>query len=217
MHIHLSLALAIFVQELPLVVVLVVLMAKWNWWRGAGFVAPRWRALWLLWVPAFFVVSQLSALSSFVARHEIGSIVMAAITACAVGFVEESWFRGLLFGALERRGVIFAAIVSSVVFGLFHSSWLVSGATPARTLSEIGVAFALGIMFAAGRYRTNSIWPVIALHALTDFPGLLLTKHQILNGGALGRTVALLVAVGLVYALVLLRPRKPRAIPADAS
>jgi membrane protease YdiL (CAAX protease family) len=113
--------------------------------------------------------------------------------------------------------VIFAAIVSSIVFGLFHTSWLVSGATPARTLAEIGVAFALGVMFAAGRYRTNSIWPVAVLHALTDFPGLLLTKQQVLNSGALGSNVLFLVAIALVYALILLRPSKRTPIAADAS
>ena len=206
--VHLSLAVAIGVQEVPLALVLVVLMTKWKWWRSAGWVAPQWRSLGLVWLPALLVVSQLAALRAVVAHHAAGSVALAFVAACMVGFVEESWFRGLLFGALVPRGVVFAAIVSSLIFGLFHTSWLVSGASPLRTLAEIGVAFALGIMFAAARYRTKSIWPVVVLHTLTDFPGLLLTKQQVLNSGALGSNVVFLVAIGLVYALILLRPSK---------
>jgi membrane protease YdiL (CAAX protease family) len=211
-QIHLTLGVAILVQEVPLVVVLVVLMTKWDWWSRAGWRRPDVSKLWLAWFPALPVAAQIGAFVTFVSRHSVGSIAVAAVAACTVGFTEESWFRGLLFGALESRGVLYGALVSSIVFGLLHSSWLVSGATAARTLQEIATAFGIGMMFVAVRYRTRSIWPVVILHAATDFPGLLLTKHQMLTGGADVRGTLVIVGVGALYALILLRPRTRQSL-----
>jgi len=64
-------------------------------------------------------------------------------------------------------------------------------------------------MFAAGRVRTTSLWPVIVLHTAFDFVGFL---HENLNPAPISRTALpslfVLVAASLLYALVLTRASK---------
>lgn len=69
-------------------------------------------------------------------------------------FFEELVFRGLLYRAFERqRGWLYAAIVSSVLFGLVHPGHMVS--------SGLG-----GLVLACVLHRTGSLRACVLLHAL---------------------------------------------------
>jgi membrane protease YdiL (CAAX protease family) len=74
-------------------------------------------------------------------------------------FLEETIFRGFLFPALAKRtGVVWGAILSSVVFGLAHGQ------------ANIGVyTFVLGLLLCFLYVRTKSIIPGIMLHMVNNF------------------------------------------------
>jgi membrane protease YdiL (CAAX protease family) len=114
------------------------------------------------------------------------------LVAFAAPLVEELFFRGFLFGVLrEKVGWIFAAVVAGGVFGVIHAA-----GTPARTL---GILVILGVAFCVLYWRTGSIIPGIALHAI----------HNAISFGATKELVwwafiALIVgAVALVLAVAL--------------
>jgi uncharacterized protein len=92
----------------------------------------------------------------------LGSTSAALLIIVAAPLSEELFFRGFMFRGL-RRSVPFvvAALVSSVVWGLFHytgtDSWGV-----VLQLSIFGMALAWLYE------RTGSIWPTIAVHALNN-------------------------------------------------
>jgi uncharacterized protein (DUF697 family) len=70
---------------------------------------------------------------------------------CCVGFLEELIFRGFLFRALEREGVVWAVWVSSITFGLGHIINLFNGSGAELLTKEVeGVTTVVDAMVAAG-------------------------------------------------------------------
>lgn len=94
-------------------------------------------------------------------RDSVFALVAAGFLVCVVAPVaEELFFRGFLFGALRKRGVPIAVLVSGGVFGLAHvASSPVGFIVPLATLGMI-----LALLYA----RTGSLYPSIALHALNN-------------------------------------------------
>jgi membrane protease YdiL (CAAX protease family) len=78
-------------------------------------------------------------------------------------FCEEVFFRGFVFPGL-RRGmpVGWAIILSALLFGVAH-------ADP----GSFAVLFIIGLVLAFLRWRTNSLWPGIVLHAINNGLGAL--------------------------------------------
>jgi len=93
-------------------------------------------------------------------------------------FAEELLFRGFLFTLLVRRAgwhVVPAMILSSLIFGLAHLRnadvqfvSIVFGGGPSLTTYVLPYA-AGGALFAWVTWRSQSLWPAIALHALMNF------------------------------------------------
>jgi membrane protease YdiL (CAAX protease family) len=88
----------------------------------------------------------------------------------AAGFVvivvapvaEEFFFRGFFYRALRTRlGVLAAAAIDGVVFGLIHF-------TGSDTLELLPILAALGFMFCLVYERTKTLYTVIGLHALNN-------------------------------------------------
>ncbi len=74
---------------------------------------------------------------------------------------EEVLFRGYLMTALARRGsVLWAVVISTAVFALFHM--------PGSPLTICMVAL-LGVVLALFMLRTGSIWGAMGLHAAWNF------------------------------------------------
>lgn len=99
---------------------------------------------------------------------------VALLGACILGPVcEELLFRGLLAGRLARYGQKPAALVSALLFGLYHAN-----------LSQFFYAFALGLLLAYVYFCTGSLKAPILLHMLFNFYGsavvLLLPESGIL-------------------------------------
>jgi hypothetical protein len=74
--------------------------------------------------------------------------------------VEELFFRGFMFTAFARRlGVVWGALLTGVVFGLGHA--------PAEPIQLIALG-AFGVGLCLLYWRTQSIIPCMALHALNN-------------------------------------------------
>ena len=113
--------------------------------------------------------------------------------------VEEFFFRGFMYRALRTRmGVLAAAGVDGILFGLIHAT---SG------LDAIPVLCVLGFAFCLVYERTGSLYPVIALHAF----------NNAIAYGAGTEEPGLSAGVGLamiVACVVVPRLTAPRAAPA---
>jgi len=87
------------------------------------------------------------------------------------GFIEEFLYRGLMIDRLSvifgggRAGLLAAALLNGLPFGLIHFEWGLGGILMTTVMGSV-----LGLMFLAAR---RNLWPLIAAHATLD--ALLLT------------------------------------------
>jgi len=148
-------------------VLALLLVSGLAWWHRVGFIRWRWRdflcALPLLFLPALMLVSQLGKV------HVSQQIVLFALLAAMTAFAEETVFRGIAIRVLEPRGVVYAVIVSSVIFGLAHFVNLLQGSSLPVTIGQVVFAGLIGVAFAAPFIYTGSIWPIIVFHFIQDF------------------------------------------------
>lgn len=162
-----------FTANLALTVLVIALLTRMRWWTHVGFRAlDLLKDLRLYWVPSTLVLVNVSF---GIADMSIGRISYYFLLAGMTGFVEESVFRGPILRAIAPRGLWQAAIISSILFGLLHSLNVLSGADPLAILLQIGYALAIGFGFAAVTLRTQVIWPLVLIHALTDFAAFVAT------------------------------------------
>ena len=187
-----------FIALCAIAIAMVVLVTALGWWRVVGCNRPaEWRDLKLLILPALLVF--LPLIGGFKA-FDTGTIIFLLVGYLLTGFFEETFFRGVILRILRPKGVWTAVLLSSLLFGLAHSTNLFlrfSGQPVLVGLQIIGV-FTFGMGYAALRLRTNTIWPLMILHAATD---MFL---------AVGQLPVLLVAplqdtILLVYAFFLIR------------
>ena len=91
------------------------------------------------------------------------ALVVAGILIIVVApVVEEFFFRGFFYRALRARfGILAAAGIDGIVFGLIHYSGT-------DTLELIPVLALLGFVFCLIYERTGTLYTVIALHALNN-------------------------------------------------
>lgn len=149
------------------VAIAVVAGVTWaRWWREVGYTpASSWRETqWL-------VVALLIALAPLVAGLKpLGTETYLVLIAgyALTGFAEETMFRGVLVKMLAQRRPIAIAATTALLFGLVHLSNIVIRGEVAVTLAQAMGAAAFGFGFAALRLRTNSILPLVAIHAVHD-------------------------------------------------
>jgi len=149
----------------------VLLLSRLRWWRVAGFRTPRYSpALFCLLAPCFILITEANSIFYWW-NYLPGSAhaLLFAIFALLVGFVEETYFRGMILRTILQRGPWLAAIISSILFGGLHLLHLIEGQNLVATLTQAAWATALGFLFAAVALRTQSILPLIVIHALMDF------------------------------------------------
>lgn len=77
---------------------------------------------------------------------------------CLIGpILEELVFRGVLLEGLRKYGNVFAIIMSSVMFGLFH-----------QRMIQCVSAIAFGLVLGAAAVKTRSLLPSIFIHILNN-------------------------------------------------
>jgi membrane protease YdiL (CAAX protease family) len=100
----------------------------------------------------------------------LGLSALGLLFILSVGFGEELFNRGFVFGYLGRHGQYFGLIWSSVIFGMLHlnrylgSNWDAWGA-----YSLVLSASAIGLFMCALMMVTKSIWASIIFHALANW------------------------------------------------
>lgn len=85
-----------------------------------------------------------------------------------VGFLEEVIFRGLLFNAMRKSGMISAVAVSSITFGIGHIINLIngSGAELLSNILQVVYATAAGFMFVMIYLKSDSLVFCILAHGV---------------------------------------------------
>ena len=197
-----------FLAALVLAVLAIVLLTTLRSWRNVGFRALQSRKdLRLYWVPLFPLLPVLIGTVAAMTRLPIGEVVFYLALACAVGFVEEVYFRGLMLRSLVSLGLWRAAVITSVLFGLMHLQNLLFGADLAATSLQVVYASAMGFGFAAVTLRTGVIWPLVVIHALIDFAGFLTTGETVMVDVSVTDVVVLgvYILMFLGYGLFMMR------------
>ncbi len=96
------------------------------------------------------------------------TVCIAFVSAAVISPIyEEIFYRGFLYRWLRTRmGLIGAIILSSMIFTIVHIP----------TYNVMPVNFFGGIIFALAYERTNSIWPSVIIHGITNGIMVLLTS-----------------------------------------
>lgn len=193
---------AVLISLIAATVVTAAFVAALGLWRPAGYNGPsQWRNLGVLIVPALIII--VGPFLAGVKTTELSSLAYLAFAYALVGFREETLWRGVALRGLMPSGAVTAVVISGLVFGASHiANVLVRN--PAIVFSQMIGAACFGIAMGALRLRTNSIWPVIVLHMLSD----LLLHYS--NLPVIPVEVAKDVLL-LAYAIYLLRDRKAPA------
>lgn len=122
--------------------------------------------------------------------------------AAVVGINEELFFRGLIFKILETKGLKYAVIVSSLLFGIGHAFTALSGSDPLYVLVLIIFAGLFGLICGQLVVLTKSIVPAIIWHGLHDF----IASITLETGTSLNLTLLLIqTAILCLYAIFLWR------------
>jgi membrane protease YdiL (CAAX protease family) len=211
---------AILIRESLLVIVIAVLITIPGWWSEAGFTRGFDRHTPIICLGAIILIGlPLLALPVLLTGESPSSltVVMAIAVALLVGVVEEGLFRGLMGCILLPEGILVYVILSSMLFAAVHLANLLSGLPLSYVIAQMILALGSGILFAAIRLRTGSIWPTILLHAVHDVVGLLLLaidpKRALagsLNLNIIASSIFCLLFI--INAAILLRPGKLRRL-----
>jgi hypothetical protein len=181
------------------------LLAWLGWWREAGFNRPaEWRNLRLLWFP--LLVSALT-LASGVFASGPASLISALLVVLVAVFGEELVYRGVVWRALAPTGPVRAMVLTSLLSGaLVLGRTGTDGPWPEAVRLTV-LAVCGGFTYAALRWRTTSIWPVILVHTASAFAADIATLGTI--------TYPIMMTLStlgfLAYGLYLLRDRRTRA------
>jgi membrane protease YdiL (CAAX protease family) len=135
-----------------------------RFWSSAAYVVAGYVLFLVIaaaWTSVMGVKDRESVAIDLGTRDSTAAFVLGGLLVCVVAPVcEELFFRGFLFGALRRHGLVVAALVSGVGFGLAHvASSPIGFIVPLATL---------GIILALLYERTGSLYPPMALHALNN-------------------------------------------------
>ena len=186
---------------------------------------PKWavknlgrKFLWCLpCIAVVFANFPYSALISGAAQITRPDLIWLFVLSCfAVGLLEETVFRGLLYPILRKRlkegraALPLAVVISSALFALMHLLNLAFGGGVGETFLQVGYSFLIGCMLAATYARTESLSICVVLHAIFDIGGGIVTE---LGTGAFQDTVfwiltAVTGAICLVHILLFLFYRK---------
>lgn len=200
-----------------LVVIAPILLLRW--WSETGFTRGITRhGVIICLIPlALFLGPLLCGLPLLVGQASLMVSVLAVLLALLVGFAEEGFFRGVLLRALLPGGIWPSVLLSSLLFTCVHLTNILSGFPPYYVIGQLVLTFGTGVLFAAIRLRTGSIWPTIILHAMRDVGGLILLTTQ--PRLALSTPLISSVIVNGVFslicilnAIVLLRPSQLRLL-----
>ena len=153
---------------------------------------------------AMLYVQQLESTSTV---QPVGMICIYTLTMFLVGLNEEVIVRGVVLNLLldrftnSRKGVLWAIILSSLIFGCCHIPNVMAGIPFKSVLIQTVQATLMGIVFAAIYLRSGNIWICIIAHAAVDFAGLM--ASGVFGNGGMTDMIGNLSIVNLVVTVPL--------------
>ncbi|MFA9271283.1 MAG: lysostaphin resistance A-like protein, partial [Baekduiaceae bacterium] len=154
------------------IVGVLILTARWGANDAVFRERPRLdRPAWLWVVPLLFVVVIVGNLAGADWGEWDAAAVLVLLLGCLmIGFGEEIVFRGyVLVGARSRFSETGAWFASSLLFGLFHGTNILTGQAVGITLRQVGLAFLLGGALYFVRRVSGYLVVGMLLHGLWDF------------------------------------------------
>lgn len=118
-------------------------------------------------------------------------IIYGIVMLFGIGFREESIFRGIVAENIakkyagSRKGIIFTAAASGIIFGLIHMTNIFAGGDMLSVTIQSVVAVGVGFYFTAVYLRGGSLWALILMHSLADAASLFLPTFTENNGTAM--------------------------------
>ena len=157
-----------------------VVLTRLRWWRRVGFTPVReWRAMYLL-IPLLLVLAL--PVAGLWSRGVLATT--ALVLALQVGFVlidifmEEVTYRGVVLQALSRFSPVLRVTLAAGLFGFSHlDNLFLPGADELGVAYQVFEAALVGVLFGSVRLRMNTIWPVMAVHAIYDLMLVLAFGH----------------------------------------
>ena len=144
------------------------LISVLRWRREAGINAPHdWRHLGLLALP--LLITLLPFAGGF-RPVEAGTLGLLIVGYTLNSIAEDGMFRGILPRVLQAKSLIWAVVLSSLLFGLAHFGNIASRPDQsfAITAAQSLGAFTEGIGLVMVRLCVASVVPVMVIHALSD-------------------------------------------------
>ena len=151
-----------------------------------------------------------------------GMVVFGLVQAVGIGIREECFFRGAIQSILAKKyadsvkGVWFAALIASSIFGIVHLINIFTGYDPLVVLMQTISATSTGLFFAAVYLRSRSVLAPILVHALIDTVALsgsiFLTQTRVETVNALSWNALIGMVIYILPAIFLLRPSKCKEI-----
>ncbi|WP_123679051.1 CPBP family intramembrane glutamic endopeptidase [Curtobacterium sp. PhB115] len=186
-------------------VVLVLFGLSIGWFPRPLFGAQPVRGRWWMWIAPFLVLIPIvfHLIGTDYSRYTPAVVVSTLFAGLFIGFAEEVLCRGFVVGFLRRHGYKEWAVMalSSLVFGILHSSNVLGGQDPRAVVVEVLYAIPFGVcMYLTLRVTGNLIWPIL-LHAFTD-PTTALASGGIDETVAGTSNTALTIAVVATFAYV---------------
>jgi membrane protease YdiL (CAAX protease family) len=103
-------------------------------------------------------------------------LTLFALSCFTVGFLEELFFRGILFPLLIKRllstnwGIYLAALISSIIFGVSHYLNAFEATSDiAEINAQVILAICLGVFLCGLLIRTSTIFVPAIIHSLINF------------------------------------------------
>ncbi|WP_068923853.1 CPBP family intramembrane glutamic endopeptidase [Planobispora rosea] len=178
------------------------LTAWLGWWRETGLTTIRPSAWWPLIGPAVVVASYLPY-GVDPARRDLLPFLLGITL---VGVNEELFYRGVVQHALTPLGRWRCCLLVGALFGAGHvSRHFLQGASAVDTSLLVVETAVFGFAYAAVRYRTSALLPLIVLHAAEDIM-LILNSERV----PIVHTVAVTCALAAWGGVVLARRERPR-------
>ena len=197
-----SITVQVVLSRVTICIFAVVMLVSLGWWRQVGFRKIDGRRTLLPYLPLFILVVLLGTLELItIGVHvaDLGTLLIGLAVYLSGGFMEEAVFRGLVLHPLKPGGLLRAAVISSLIFGVVHFINLIGGANLNATVLQVVTAALVGFSFVAPLAVTGNIWPLVVIHFITNF-ATFLTAGGFLNTAETSQTP------GLVEALVSLVP-----------
>jgi membrane protease YdiL (CAAX protease family) len=133
------------------------------------FGRPRfnWVSIFALAIAGMFIALNIS--DGYNIHQPLRFKVAGIIFLLTIGLSEELLDRILIFGTLQRFGMRYAVIVSSLIFGLTHLNVYLPNWHGWQAFTHVCSATGFGLLACGILLATRSYWVVVIFHALADW------------------------------------------------